>query len=350
MADKLELGGLQFASFMQEAEEAQIGWIKQLVYGPSGSGKTSLLATMPDPLIVLLTEQHGQLTIKRVNPKAKIVPIVDTMVCTCHLKPVKQCDSPKGTRKLRAAEVLYGTLDELATKTHPFVSVALDSLTDLQQILLWDMKGGKPGAQVSLQEWGKLIDRTKDLVSKLRNLNMHTGVICLSDEVQDNNQRMIQRPALAGKKLPGNLIQYFNLCAFQRKMRESSATDGAIYESVFDAGPEYYTKTHPALNPIEPPNMRLIIQKIIDYAAAHGEGDMPTASSPVSPSVNVNAGPTEDDKIRARMENPKIKELFDKLQAPQAKREATLKKYRSDEKVIEVLGKKVEEMEKGGEM
>ena len=236
---ELGFGGFLFANQFKEASEAKVGYLKLLTYGASGSGKTTLLSTMPDPLLVLLTERQGETTVKRVNPKAQILFIEDKYF---------------NGKLTKAENYLYDVLDELTFKKHPFQSVALDSLTDMQQILLSDLKGGKPGADVSLKEWGRLIDKTKHLVIRLRNMNMHAATICLADEVQDNNQRMIYRPALAGKKLPGNVIQYFNLCCFQRKSRDSNAVGGATYESVFDAGDEYYTKTHPALDPVEVPS------------------------------------------------------------------------------------------------
>lgn len=340
----LDLSGLSFANVVIDAGEAQIDWIKALVYGPSGAGKTSLISTMPDPVLVLLTEKHGAMTIKRVNPRAKIVFVEDQKICRCHRGPALKCPdgAKEGASEIKAQDVLYSVLRELSTKDHPFNSVALDSLTDMQQILLSDMKGGKPGAKVSLPEWGALIDRTKDLVVRLRNLNMHVAVICLADEVQDNNQRLVYRPALAGKKLPGNLIQYFNLCAFQRKTRDAEAVGGATYESVFDAGAEYYTKTHPALDPIELPSVRTWIEKMGAYAVAHGEGDMPTESSPSSAALEAKR---EEDAVQSRLNNTKIKSMFDKLQAPDAKRRATLAKYADDKKVIEILTKRVKDME-----
>lgn len=339
----LDLSMFAYGEEIIDAGEAEIDWVKLLVYGPSGAGKTSLLATMPDPLIVLLTEKHGAMTIKRVNPKAKIIFIEDKVLCACHDVPIKKCpDGGKRTRVIKAQDVLYGTLDDLRTKEHPFRSVALDSLTDMQQILLSDMKGGQPGADVSLKQWGKLIDKTKHLIKSFRDLNMHVGVICLSDEVQDNTNRLVYRPALAGKKLPGNIIQYFNLCCFQRKTRDAEAVGGAVYESVFDWGPEYYTKTSPALNPVEPPVIRNIVDKIAKYAEEHGEGDMPTESSPVS-----NAEPSKDtakaDEIEARLNNPRIRRLFDAVGAEPAARRQAAMKYRDDRKLEERILKKIKE-------
>jgi len=347
--DDLDMGDLSFADDIRVAGDTQISWVKALGYGVSGGGKSSVLATMPEPLMILLTEKQGEMSIRRVNPRARIVYIEEKMVCRCHQTNPDKCPdgARKGTEKLSAKEVLYGIIDELATKKHSFVSVGLDSLTDLQKILLSHMKGGKAGAKISLPEWGTLVDETRDIVIKLRNLNMHVGVVCLSDEKQDNNNRMMHRPALAGKKLPGDVVQYFNLCFFQRKMRDPNAVGGATYESVFDAGDEYYTKTHPALAPVEAPLFRGWVDKIAAHAEANKEGQMPSASTPVSTpaSRQTNQRKSKEALLKERIEKPEIKALFDKLDSPEAKRLAGAEKYQSDEKLIDVLKKRIVEAE-----
>ncbi len=345
---KIDLSGLTFGDDLVCAGDAHVSWLKMLAYGPSGGGKSSLMATMPDPLLALVTEKQAEMSIKRVNPRAMIRYIEDTIICRCHGKRATRCPdgAKKGTEKLSAKQVLYNILDELGTKQHPFLSVSLDSLTDMQQVLLADMKGGVVGKKVSLPEWGVLIDQTKDLVIRLRNLNMHVGVICLSDEVQDNNQRMIYRPSLAGKKLPSGIIQYFNLCGFQRKMRDQDAVGSAMYQTVFDAGDEYYTKTHPALSAIEAPLFRSWVEKVAGYARAHGEGDMPSASAPVAQAVSEKK---KDDAVKARLEQPRIKELFNELGAPDVKRRATAEKYPTDDKLVEILEKRVAEQRAANE-
>jgi len=62
---------------------------------------------------------------------------------------------------------------------------------------------------------------------------------------------------------------------------------------------------------------------------------------PPSAAAPATAGIT--DATRARMDNPKIKALFDQLKAPISKRIAALEKYKSDSKLIEVLEGKVRE-------
>jgi hypothetical protein len=54
----------------------------------------------------------------------------------------------------------------------------------------------------------------------------------------------------------------------------------------------------------------------------------------------------EEEALRARLAgNARIVELFDKLKAPEAKRLASLRKYKVDSKLIEVLEGKVKEEE-----
>ena len=54
-----------------------------------------------------------------------------------------------------------------------------------------------------------------------------------------------------------------------------------------------------------------------------------------------NAKREESDKRAVRLEDPKIKELFAMLVYPDAKRDAEMKKHPDNEKLIEVLEKRV---------
>jgi hypothetical protein len=61
------------------------------------------------------------------------------------------------------------------------------------------------------------------------------------------------------------------------------------------------------------------------------------------PAPEEKAEKDERDAAAGRLANPRIKELFDLLGAPEAKRLATLQKYKVDSKLIEVLEGKVKE-------
>ena len=61
------------------------------------------------------------------------------------------------------------------------------------------------------------------------------------------------------------------------------------------------------------------------------------------PAPEVKAEEIVDTVLHGRLDNPKIRELFDFLGAPEAKRLAALRKYKADSKLIEVLEGKVTE-------
>lgn len=64
------------------------------------------------------------------------------------------------------------------------------------------------------------------------------------------------------------------------------------------------------------------------------------------PTQNTKAEDPEEAASRARLaSNPRLIELFDQLKAPDAKRLASLKKYKADSKLVEILEGKVKEEE-----
>ena len=103
----MDLSGLSFCRDLVMSGDAKISWLKVLVYGASGAGKSQLMATMPDPLLILLTEKQGEMTIRRVNPKAMIHVIEDTVICKCHGLPAARCPdgAKKGVDKMTAKQL-----------------------------------------------------------------------------------------------------------------------------------------------------------------------------------------------------------------------------------------------------
>lgn len=300
-----------FLDGVVEASDASVGKLKVLIYGPPGVGKTSLGATLPQPSLHLLSERHGDMSVKRVQPGAHILPI-------------------------KSYEHLIRVVDGLAYDKHPYVSTCMDSLTDMQQMALRDMKGGKIGAKVTLQEWGFLIEKTKDLARRFRDLDMHVCVITLNTEIQDEQNRIIHAPALAGKKLPKELAAYFNLVGFQMKQRDVNDLKSS-YVTVLDAGDTVVTKSHPALDAEEEPNISLWVDKINSWGEMTGEGT-------ISRSVKRLERPVDpEQQAIAAAENliahPDVKALFDELDAPHGKRIATARKYVDREAIVAALTK-----------
>ena len=332
MDNDIDMSELSFADSLVDSGDAEVGYSKTLIYGAPGVGKTRALVTMPDPIIIFLTERHGDRIIKdtaaQLGKKVKIM----------YLENKKD---PLTGKMISAREKMYKALDELGSKRHPFRSLGLDSLTDMQQVMKLDMQGGVAERDFNQKEWGQLINLTGDVAMKLRNLNMHVTAICLSSESQDEGQRMIYRPTLYGKKLPANIVQYFNLCCFQRKEYSESSGGDPIYCSVFEAGDQYYTKSHPALLPVESPDIGGWIEKISQYCKKRGLGDAPEESFPIE-----NHPVNLERKIKERVNQPQFKELFDKVNTPEGKRLAAARKYPDDGDLLDAVKRVVAAQEK----
>lgn len=287
------------------AGDANVGKVKALVYGEPGTGKTSLGATMPQPSLHLLSEGHGDLSVKRVQPDAEIIYIKNHQ----HLLKI---------------------LDKLTYRSHKYKSVCLDSLTDMQEMVMKNMKGDKVAAKMVLQDWGTLQELTKDVVKRFRDLDLHVCVICLSADKQEEGGPLIRGPLLTGQKFPKKLPSFFNIVGYQIK-RTPDDSNVAIHRTVMDAGEGYITKTHPALDPVELPDFSVWVDKINSHEGGTMPEEVTHVERPKDPEAEAIA------EAEAIIANEEVKALFDKLGAPNGKRIATARKYGSIEKVLEKL-------------
>lgn len=320
------------------AFSVKANYLKILAYAPSGNGKTSLIGTMPGKVAVLAGEKQGGLSIART---ARDLKRPESDITIFHLED--QIDPRTGKVTQYAGEYAKALITDLEKGDHDFDALALDSLTDIQSTIVSGMKKKKGGLDKTLsqQEWGVVIDETRDLCKRLRDLPMHVLLVALAMHLQDDAQKSLWRPSLFGKKLPEDLPQYFNLVVFPKRDRVRGEGMRARYYVVTEGGDEAYTKGHPALGSEEEPNITKWVEKINAYGLEAGEGAI---SVKVEHKVKADAPP---DPIQVLIADEEVKGLFDQLSAPEAKRVATAKKYNGDRaKLIEILVTAVEDHNK----
>lgn len=323
---------------------AKVGHFSILLYSPSGAGKTTTATTMPGKVAYLSTEPQGGLSVKD-KMIAMGRPEDDISIFSIEDQLDENGDIVKHNgRELTARRYLDVLLDELERSPGKFTSVVLDSITDAQNGIVRAMKMSKGGLHKALnqQEWGYIIDSTRELCIRLRNLKMHTCVIALANEIADDQQRMVYRPNLVGKKLPQDIPQYFNLVAFMRKDHERGESQERYYALTRSNSDVIYTKAHPALDAEETPNISGWFDKINAYWASKGQGEMPTESGVTVKEEEEKISPA-DKKLMERLQNAKIVSLYERLGYDRDLQIAGLKKYRNDDKLIEVLSTKLEE-------
>lgn len=131
--------------------------ISAIVYGPSKSGKSTLGDTTPYPRLVLDAEMGSRFT-----PSKKI-----------KWDPTKEKPpEPDGTWETALVPVhsytsVLKAYEWLNSGKHPFRSVVMDSISEVQQRMVDSIVGTNP---MQLQDWGTLLRQASDLVRKFRDL------------------------------------------------------------------------------------------------------------------------------------------------------------------------------------
>jgi AAA domain len=148
--------------------------LSAIVYGDSGAGKSSVAQTMPKPRLILDAEGgskyarcHGRKVAKIYwNPETEEIPEDDGTWETC----VVVC------RKFGTMRLVFTALNE---QPHPFKSLGLDSLTEIQKrckdaIMASDDRTSEGKlTHMAERQWGLLLGAMENLVRSLRDLTMH---------------------------------------------------------------------------------------------------------------------------------------------------------------------------------
>lgn len=220
--------------------------VKMLVYAPAGHGKTMLAATMPEPILMVSTE-NGMRSLSPAN-QMRVFRRVAT------IQPVK-IDTIKDLCEL--ADSLEKSSDYEA-----FPSVALDSASDIAQVVL-----NKALAKASdpRQAYGKLQEEISTVFRRFRDLpKQHVLFIChMEKEKEEATGRLLFGPSMPGTKLsqqiPHFFDEVFHLTVFtDEKTKQKSRwllcqPDGIKFQAKDRSG---------ALDEYEPANLTEVINKI----------------------------------------------------------------------------------------
>ena len=162
--------------------------LTMLIHGDSGHGKSWLADTAPGPRLILDAEGRADYT-----PSNKIM--WDPRTAPPEVGPDDSV--VVDVQSFDTAQMAYTWL---ASGKHPFNSVIVDSITELQQRVL-DAVTGSPSIQPQTQHWGTLLREMESFVRKLRDLRKHPvkplwAVVLVAGSQEKNNK---QRPFLQGQ-------------------------------------------------------------------------------------------------------------------------------------------------------
>lgn len=206
--------------------------VKMLVYGQAGAGKTSLIATLPEP--VVLSAEGGLLSIAQHD-----IPYI----------------------AIKTLDDLYQAYDWLvkSDEAKQFKSVALDSISEVAEVVLdHELKANKDGRAA----YGELNTKMANLIRAFRDLpGKHVYMSAKLEKSQDEMGRMLYGPSMPGKSLTQQLPYFFD---FVFPLRVEKDSEGNTQRAIMtDSDGLWQAKSRgQGLSAWEAPDLGAIIQKI----------------------------------------------------------------------------------------
>lgn len=188
----------------------KLPYLNAMVYGESGVGKTLLAGTAAyveelSPVLFIDVE-GGTTTLSHFGEDAQISIVPD----------------PDEDRPLRWPD-LQKIYNDLYTGNHPYKTVVIDSLTEMQKLAMNTVLNGvgkmtfeAEGNLPEFKDWHINTEQMRRLVRAFRDLPINTICTALADEVADprtarsDNPRMLKRPSFT-KKLAQEIPAFFDL-------------------------------------------------------------------------------------------------------------------------------------------
>jgi hypothetical protein len=175
--------------------------VTMLLHGFSGSGKSTLASTAPGPVLILDAESGSDWF-------EGVVYWLPAQEAPPNMDGYKYC-----VVNVLTYEDVVKAYEWLASGDHPFGSVVLDSISEIQQRCIDSIAGAN---QLKLTDWGELLRTVAGQIRKFRDLKSHPtnplwAVIFVAMSEKDQTGKQV--PLVQGK-LKSFLPYYVDCCGW----------------------------------------------------------------------------------------------------------------------------------------
>jgi len=273
--------------------------LNALIYGEYGVGKTTLAASsvevagMQDVLYVaaeagekaLKQYDNGHLTVVRVNQYATVARVYEWLVLHTRYR-----DAGDIEKLAQLESMITGVVPSTPKQFH---TVVLDSLTEIQVYLMYQLMGINIGASKldlppdspEFKEWGQSSEMIKLLIRSFRDLRMNVIIVCSMEEKEDEKKRQLKRLLLPGK-LATSVQGFLDAVCYLDKVKTDA---GPAWRLWLSSGQTFHAKNRfgpTAPEYIDAPTMaKLYDLNKTSTKETTDNGHTSTASSPSSSST-----------------------------------------------------------------
>lgn len=225
-----------------------------LLHGLPGAGKTTVGSTAPKPLLFIDVEKAARFIKgrkKKWNPLTEAVPVNDGTWDIC----VVNVD--EYNKAAKAYEVLK-------SKNHPFKSVLVDSVSELQSKAVEDIKGRQ---QFQTQDWGKLLSRLSFFCRDMRDLTEDEGntIEAVIMTAMSKDYDGIIKPYLQGQ-IAAQVAYWFDITGYLyvQQLPDADGVPQDVRMLLIGNHPNYEAKSRvPGLPPVlENPNVVRLLDEV----------------------------------------------------------------------------------------
>ena len=215
------------------AEVARSNGLKVLVYGLAGVGKTMLCATTGDLDKTLIISCEGGLLSLRKHDIAAV--------------------------EIHNLDELREVYDALARGEHPFEWVCLDSITEIAEVVLAELKDQNRDAR---KAYGELADVMFKVIRRFRDLPCNVYFSAKQASQDDGSGRTKHMPAMPGNTLKQGIAYMFDECFALRVERDEEGQPVRWLQTDNDGA--YQAKDRSgALALFEPPSLAQLYKTIM---------------------------------------------------------------------------------------